>query len=792
MITKLRASPQPLLMDSHAYAPKALPLCWRDPDFVIWEGSFIYREGMQYAYLGFQAKLDGVNTNNDYEYTMGVFGTDAASINVGIITKYTEFSYKNLYNTAAANADYAPFIASAPLHKSATYNLKSKTVGGVTTDTYRFIIKDGSANNTTATGGYLTKNNRISEIRIALENLSLVDGELVPIKLFLLVNANPNKADRNHALFDPIYANFNNFFILRPKGQTPTSGNPLEVSRVDTDHIFYSQLYAYTDGDLSYTDNWPNVSGVVVTGENVLSTTNMQKLTGKQRYITDRLKNRPMPLTGCILYLSAWGGTSSMRYPHYEVVPGQWEYSKEEYAQAISNSMDEFAIGGDNLGKIVAGAGRLNPQSNLATYAWNPFFEIYNQPTFSFKYFGNTESRQVLIVDFTEAPVSQTSTRDNWLSVGGRAARSGHLFGYFDGGGIANHTGYYGSVYAAHNMAKFVNTATNDKIYNNHLFQVRIPSPNTRVYSPERGGYSNASTWFFPNGFWEDQISILFTEKSSGKWGLEKRGGYTAQYGFVGDTPRNDLIGSFIPKISFPNQAEPEFYKQYEYLAEYNNANWNWTMVNGSKGYSQIFINLYDHHSANMRSKANYISYCFFIGVDDYKQSDSLITMPTVYSGGSLKTYTEVKSAIETINSSLNENYTKLFTGNPHFTNYNMFWQAPSSPLNLRNIYKDYTDKFFFFTRQRTGNILIVRGKNVTMYYGEIKELKRNGNPYGSLHKIDDVGVEFEYSENIISGDNEQTRIFHLSSVDNLAYGQRYYIKGDKIIYAAEFFEEPA
>jgi len=788
MITKLRASPQPLLMDSHAYAPKALTLSWRSPDFTIWEGSFIYREGMQYAYLGFQAKLDGVNTNNDYEYVMNSFGNADASVNIAIITKYTEYSFKNLYNLAATTSSYDPFIASAPLYIPATYTRKLKTPGDDSTATYRFIIRNGTANTTadSFTDGYLTKNGRVSEIRIKLENLNLVDGELVPIKIMFIVNANPNKAVTTDTVnYDPIYANFNNYFILRPT-------NPIEPSRVETDHIFYSQLYAYTDGDLSYTDNWPNVSGVVVTGENVLSTTNMQKLTGKQRYITDRLKNRPMPLTGCILYLSAWGGTSSVRYPAYEVVPGQWEYSKEEYAQATSNSTDEFAIGGDNLGKIVWGAGRLNPQSNLATYAWNPFFEIYNQPTFSFKYFGNTESRQVLIVDFTEAPVSQTSTRNNWLSVGGRAARSGHLFGYFDGGGIANHTGYYGSVYAAHNMAKFVNTATNDKIYDNHLFQVRIPSPNTRVYSPERGSYSNASTWFFPNGFWEDQISILFTEKSSGKWGLEKRGGYTTQYGFVGDTPRNDLIGSFIPKISFPNQTDLEFYKQYEYLAEYNNADWNWKMINGSKGYSQIYINLYDHHSANMRSKANYISYCFFIGVDDYKQSDSLITMPAVYSGGSLKTYAEVKSAIETINNSLNENYSKLFTGNPHFTNYNMFWQAPSSPLNLRHIYKDYTDKFFFFTRQRTGNILIVRGKNVTMYYGEIKELKRNGNPYGSLHKIDDVGVEFEYSENIISGDNEQTRIFHLSSVDNLAYGQRYYIKGDKITYAAEFFEEPS
>jgi hypothetical protein len=788
MITKLRSSPQPLFMDSHAYAPKALSLSWRDPDFVIWEGSFIYREGMKYAYLGFQVKLDGIGTNNDYEYGIGSFGNASASVNIAIITKYTEFSFKNIYNAAVTSpATYDYFVASAPLYGAGTYNKKPKTVDGSPVNTYRFIIKDGSANNTDTdtNSGYLNKNARISEIRIDLENLSLVDGELVPIKLLLIVNENPNKADRKSESFDPVYASFNNYFILRPN-------NPIEAARVETDHIFYSHLYAYTDGDLSYTDNWPAVSGVVVTGEDVLSTSNIQKLTGKQRYITDRLKNRPMPLTGCILYLSAWGGTSSVRYPQYEVVPGQWEYSKEEYAQAISNSMDEFAVGGDNLGKIVYGAGRLNPQSNLATYSWNPAFELYNQPTFSFKYFGNTESRQVLIVDFTEAPVSQTSTRSNWISVGGREARSGHLFGYFDGGGIATHTGYYGSIYAAHNMAKFVNTASNKKVYNNHLFQVRIPSPNTRVYSPELGRPTGSTDWFLPKGFWEDQISILFTEKSSNLWGLKKQGetNDTTQYGFVGDTLRASLVGSFTPKIDTPSQ--PEFDKQYEYLSTYNNGAWNWRMNDGSKGYSQIFINLYDHHSSNFRTKANYISYCFFIGVDDYKVSDALITMPTVYSGGSLTTYADVKSAITTINSSLNESYSKLFVNNVHFKNYNMFWGAPKSPLNMRNVYKDYTDKFFFFTRQRTGNILIVRGQNVTLYYGEIKELKRNGNPYGSLHKVDDVDVQFEYSQNIISGDNEQTRILHLSSIASLAYGQRYYIQGEKLTYAAEFFEEPS
>ena len=772
MVKKLFAAPQPLFMDSHAYAPKALPMYWRDPDFTIWEGSFIYREGMKYAYLGFQIKADGIYTTNNNEYSIDIFGEGSDAINIGAVIKYTEFSYKNIYN---ASGIYTNYYASAPLHNVTTYSRKS---------IYTFTIKDGTSNNKDLTDGYLTKNNRVSELRIDLEKLNFTDGELVPIKLILLVNEDPRKSTIKNASFKPMYASFNNLFILRPD-------NPLTASIVKNEHIYYSHLYAYTDGDLSYTDNWPSVSGVITSGSGVLSTTNLQKLTGKQRYITDRLKNRPMPLTGSILYLSSYGGTAAVRYPQFDVVPGNWEYSKEEYAQAISNSADEFAIGGDNLTKIVDGAGRVNAQSNLATFAWNPAFDLYNQPTVSFKYYGNTDSRQVLMVDFTEAPVSQTSTRSNFLTVGGRTTRSGHLFGYFGGSGVATSTGYYGSIYAGHDMASFVDKPGNDKIYKNHLFQVRIPSPNTRVYSPELNTYTTANSFFLTKGFWEDQIQITFTEKSPNVWGLKKQGGYTTQFGFVGDFPYGFLKDLYSPRF-YPEEFEKQYIEYNTPTSTYNDADWSWKMIDGNKGYSQIFVNIYDHSGPHYRAKANYISYCFLIGIDDYKASDSLITLPTVYQGNTSLTYSGLQNVIKNIDNSMNESYSKLFVSNPHFKYYNMFWGSPKSTVDMRHVYKTYTDKFHFFTKQRTGNILIVRGKNVNIYYGEIKELKRNGSPFGSLHKADDVDVEFEYSESIISGDSEQTRIYHLSSLPNLAYNQRYYLRGETVTYAAEFFEEPS
>jgi hypothetical protein len=791
MIKKLFAAPQPLFMDSHAYAPKVLPLYWRSPEFVIWEGSFLYREGMRKAYLGFHIKLDGLLTNNDKEYSMSSFGDETDSVNIGVILKHTPFSYKNIYT---ASGQYMNYYASAPLNEAGEYQRKSNI--------YTFTIKNGQSTNVATTAAdsgttYLQKNARVSELVINLDSFTFSDGEIVPIKLLLLVNENPLKGVRGNALFKTKYENFNNYFVLKP-APAGMAKKELDENSIPTEGVFYSHLYAYTDGDLSYTDNWASVSGVVTEGNNVLSTSNMRKLSGKQRYITDRLKNRPMPLTGAILYLSALGGSSTAIYPAEDNIPGEWEYSKEEYAHAISNDVDEYAVGSDNLYRTVMAAGRINPHSNLATFAWNPVFNLYNQPTLSFKFFGNTDARQVLIVDFTEAPVSQTSTRNNYIYAGTRLARSGHIFGYMTGSGLAPtyHTGYYGSVYNAHDMTQFVTKPGSDKAYKNHFFQVRIPSPNVRIYSPEFGRYSTETDWFLKKGFWEDQVQITFTKKSAyPEWGLEKNNDRTLQFGFIGDYPVAELKSLFTPKT-----YSGEFDRQYLFnkiseanpATAYNNSNWNWYMDDGSRGYSQIYVNLYDHSGPFYRLKANYISYCFIVGFDDFKLSDGLIVTPTKYQSNSSLAYSDVVSAIETIDSSLTSSYSKLFVDNPHFKNYNMFWGAPKSTLNMRHIYKAYSDKFFFFSKQRTGNILIVRGKNVTMYYGEIKKLKRDGNPFGSLHKIDDVDVEFEYSETIISGENEETKIFYLGSVENLPYNQRYYLQGDSIVYAAEFFEEPS
>jgi hypothetical protein len=797
-IYKLLAQPQPLFMDSHAYAPKAFPLNWYSPEFVIWKGSFLYREGMNKAYLGFHVKMDGMLTdmgNGDAsEYLMSDFGTTDVDDNVvdgvsiGVIVKYTELSYLNIFKTKdnpsseIANK-YWRYWTSAPLNKAQTVTSKD--------DTFTFTIKDGSGRNQTMVNDHLAPNARVSTLTIDLTNLDFQDGEIVPISLLLLVNQNPYKSEVGNVNFQNKYRNFNNYYLLKSPGA-------LTGSEVTLGHIFYSHLYARTDGDFSYTDNWDSVKNVTTTGNSVLSTTNLRKLSGKQRYITDRLRYRPMPLTGSLFYISVYGGTSSVKYSQYDVVPGEWEYSLEQFAVPVSSDGEFWPADLKFRGRLIDYAAIYNPQSNLATFAWDPYFDKYNELLISFKYYGNTEARQFLMVDIPESPVSLTSIRNNVITLGtgdlAKQQRSGHIYGYADGGDGLSRLwyGYYGSVYLPHSTHAYINNSNSIKAYANHMYQVRIPSTTTKVYSPEKNAYNPGDEFYFRSGLYQDDVSILFEEKSpsSDLWGLKKDSDVTIQYGFVGNNLVNNLKPLYKARPNIANEFET---KQYTRLTNYNNDDWAWKIDdNRTKGFSQVFVNLYDHHSPSLKNKANYIGYCHLIGASDFNSAGSMYDKPADYSMNQQLTYSSLVSGITEINDRLDLHYNALFVSNPHFKYYDMFWESPKSPLILRNIYKDYTDKFFYFTKQRSGNVLIVRGKNVTLYYGEVKDIKREGKPFGSLHKLDDVGVEFENSESVISGDNEQTVIFHFTKIPNLSYNERYYLQGEDIVFAAEFFEEPS
>lgn len=765
-------SPQPLFMDSHAYAPKALPLTWRSPEYDIWKGSFMYRSGMRYAYLGFHIKLDSGIKDLNGEYAVSQFN----DVSVAVIIKYTGLTYKQTFNTA----EYKKFCAATEL----------KTLGSrFVTDTggsYLFNIKNGhydeSQTETVLGSTVITRDSRMSTLRIDLNPLNLQDSEIVEIKLVIVSNTNPNQVANRGEGYTSLFQKF-----FWKGGMTAA-----EVAR---SHIYYSTLYAKTDGDLSYSANWPDTE-FVNTGNNVLTADNLNKLSIKQRYVTERLRNRPMPLTGSLFYIAAFGGTASVRLHQEDVVPGEWDYYTSNYWLPTDNELNRLDKSTDQR-KVLDMNTSFNAQSNLATFSWSPYFEIYNSLYLNFKYYGNTESRQVLIVDLPDQPVSSTSIRRSvlyWPNAIGRL--SYHIVGNYSG------QDFYGSIYGRHTPIAGFSSPSSSKVYRNRIYNIRIPSPTTPVYSPQFNAYSNNHTatyskYYLTAGMWEDSVRVAFQKSSESgsneKWGLAKSqvDNETIQYGFVGDSPFQDAMGEFVNKITV-NTTTTEADIQYTSVLGYNNDDYKWVVKSDSKGYSQVFINLYDHHSRNTQQKANYISYTQLLGMTVYNPDNRMYNAPINYNPEQVLTYSGLVGILTGVNTTLNSLRENMFIKNPHFTQYDMFWNKPQSILSVAGIFKDFNDKFFFFAKQRVGNILIVRGKDITLHYGEVKELKRSDDPKGSLHPPSDVGVSFEKTQSIASGDADQTVIVHLDNIEGLAFGQYYFLSGDNIVYAAEFYEEPS
>lgn len=770
--TNLLYAPQPLFMSSHAYSPTALPTSWRSPDFDIWRGSFMYRDGMQKAYLGFHIRLDWSTQDLNHEYTPAQF----SDVSIAVIVKYTDQNYKNLYSS-----NNKKFCAAAKLSQ-----LGQTTVTN-TGGSYTFNIKNGHFNNSDVENilgtTVITRDSKMSTLEINLAPLGLVDGEIVDIKLVIVSNNDPTQPAR---LGDGYTTLFNKFFYK----------SKLTGAQVATSHIFYSMMYAKVDGDLSYSADFPYGTPFNTAGNSVLSQENIDILTTKQKYITERLRNRPMPLTGSIVYVSAWGGTASVRLLEKDVVPGDWNYYTSNYWTPIDNSGTKLTESSD-LPKVLDINRSLNTQSNLATFAWSPYFTLYNSLYLNFRFYGNTQARQALFLDMPDQPSSQTSTRRSiiyWPSPRGRLSH--HVTGNWQGQDI------YGSIFAYHSTIPSVYNSNSLKVYLNRLYNVRIPSPTTPVYSPEFGQNSLQhsapySNFYLTQGLWEDSVRIVFTKTAESgifeKWGLAKAevDQETIQYGFVSDSPVQDAVGTYQNKI-IVSSAQTERDIQYLRSSFYNDSNYQWTFKNKSKGYSPIFVNLYDHHSRNLQQKANYISYCQVIGMTTTNPDRRLYDAPTKVEPTTSLTYSQLVGHLSTINQELDNLYTNMFTLNPFFTKYDMFWNRPLSMLNNAGIYKEYNEKFFFFTRQRTGNILIVRGKNVSIHYGDIEELKRDEGPKGSLHPPESVSIKYAKTQSIISGDSEQTVVFHLETIEDLPYGQYYYLQGESVVYAAEFFEEPS
>lgn len=766
MIDRVTNNPQSLFMMSHAYAPTMLPAIWEDPEYCFWEGSFLYRTGMQYAYLGFWYKLEN-NSDITSEFALGNLRSPSARINVGVTVKYTD----PIYEVINKGTEFYAFADAS----TAQTTTKNGTTGAGNYG-YVTVIREGSGaassvqTLTNADQTYIVPNSRISTIRIELTGLNLKDGEVVPVKLWFTTYTNTSP-DRFTRIRDVISGN-------------PTNLGSLPAWFLRTYFINYDVLYAQTDGDLSYTANWP-----IGTFQQNLTESNLGLITQKQQYITERLRYKPYPATGSIVYVGAKGGTASLFYPKGDHNLGDPEYTKENYWLPRSATTYEplYSLSIDLVTPY-------NTNSCLASFAWNPYFKKYDTLYTNFRFYGIGNTRQTLLVDMAEQPTGMSSFRRvRRADTPGNYQKSyPYIFGdvYTDGGTF----GLYDSASALSHAIDNPYVAGNLKTYLNKAFNVRIPSLYTPVFSPEFQQFSNqytASTnYYLASGLWEDSVAIRFdnyvTDGVYKSWGLFRADNQTIQFGFRSDTNPATINSTFPSAFSVP--AGEAFYN-YRYLNIYNGDTWRWVTNNGVRGYAPVFINLYDHSNTANVNKTDHTSFIHLLGLTTGSPEYRDYSTPTTYTPQQSLPASGLYSVLLDINNTLNVQYTELFSNNPHFARYDMFWNKPKSPTQYMPLLKKFTDKFFYFTNQRKGNFLVLRGKGVTLFKGEVNTVETTNDIKGSLYPENAVNFRYESSTSVISGDVEETVILNLEELD-IPLGSYYYLQGE-IVYAAEYFEEP-
>lgn len=771
LIERIANSNQPLFMMSHAYSPTFLPASWLDSDYNFWEGSFLYRDGMQYAYIGFWYKLENAQDIAS-EFALGNFrgnvGPDPLSLHIcaSLNSKERPINFSN---------SGLQYFAFADASRAQTTNTTGTTVDGKSYQ-HTITIREGAGSGSQSTQvnagqTYITPNSRVSTVRMDIGNMGFTDGQIVTVRLWI-------------GTYSIHATSFDQFLSIRDVLRTNTTNPGSVPGFFDTYFINYGVLYAQTDGDLSYTANWPTTPY-----SNTLAQSDLAKITLKQTYIKERLQQRPRPLTGSIVYIGTRGGTSSLFYPKGDHNLGDPDYTKDNYWMPRSSTTFE-PLYTPSINMVTG----YNINSCLASFSWNPYLSKYDTLYFDMRFFGRGNTRQVLLADLAEQPTGLSSFRRVR-----RADDITQLYPYVVGDVISSNasSSFYGAYGSASALSAGVENPYNAaafKTYLNKAFNVRIPSPYTPIYSPELQVYSNQNTartnYYLSSGLWEDSIPIRFTEDTVDgnytSWGLFKTDNQTVQFGFRSDVDPAFINSTFPLELPVPNGDR--FYA-HQYQAIYNGPTWKWVTNQGVRGYAPVFINLYDHSGTDNVNKTNYTSFIHVFGMSTGSPEYRDYTTPTDYTPEQPLAYSGLISILSDINATLNTFYTELFTVNPHFTRYDMFWGAPKSPTDYMPLLKEYKDKLFYFSGQRQGNYLLLKGKNVTLYWGEVKEVKLTDEIKGSLYPASSVNFSFSESTGLINGETEETVIVNLDALD-LPLGTRYYIQGE-VIYAAEFFEEP-
>jgi hypothetical protein len=772
----------------------------RIDDVDVWEGSFIYREGMHTLRLGFNtfpiiekgpAKyFYGIDLSNikDQYYRRLTNKTNADFVNEStslfLSIKYTDLPLKQQLSSNKKTLRSWVYAS----EKAGTYkqphdaDLNSYSF----TDNATHPHETWRANNLSVVGYH--------EYTLDITRFNFVPGEIVNLKMTIATrDGNPAKNEGRHFYFSMVYANIDHALL----------GN-----------------------------DWATIANSDIT-----SISKVDELANNQKILVEYFRKYDNPLRAALWDQIMAGGSTTPYYARYNVIALQglaswgfnngddYRYMNAHVAEAkyylpkrfdLKNTISMSYNVQVNSKTAFSMQAQLSKTAIAAGFTYKPrdTDDAYDNPSFIYsnKDLPIEDGHAVLRFPH-EVPVGRMNYKDNHFT---------------------KEQSDFGSVFARLGKINFMGTYDNTqngvkKTYETSLLAEGITVPNgypgTREFLYNRGANPEDQSWW--HGFYFIRPSLLgdggvpyYTAFGTRIKGLEQKMflGPTAASGEYRDAAYyvddfNFVLDSQNKSGVTPNtRFYPKMYSEYgglpthdTYYIEKSNAYTDFTInvKESSNSWSSnigMFITasgkFKETFSVSAFNKASYIS---TLRLAEVARKESSYTRTVL---GRFESFQEVTiesliDFLKSVNTNLNEVY-QIVTQDPVFRYIPVFWNKPKSSLNRfeqTTIGKEQDKSFYqamelntvYFSSVRQADYLVVRGRNISIGWNGFTRIYRD-NPKNVLFPSP---LEFTFAQSqSLTGSDIETTVIGFETLEGLTYGQRYYIQGE-VYFAAETMGVP-
>jgi hypothetical protein len=764
-------------------------------DIDVWEGSFMYREGMHTLRLGFNTyavkeRLDGwgktpLDLKDAYQVNYGKAGDNEKWVNTStslfLIVKYTDVPVQQLLTKHKKYVRTWVYDST----KKATYKQPADD------EVNSFTFVDDSD----AFDGHTWKANGADprgyhEFTMDLTRFKFVPGEIVAIK-----------------------------FRIKTRDNKPV----LSLGR----RFYFSMVYANIDHDIS-SFSWKNIETHEIT-----DIKQVRDVSENQRMLADYLSKYDMPLRAAI-WDQVMVGTS--HYPYY--------------GRYMATALQELASWGlVHAQDYIA----MDFNTSEARFYLPKNFDLKNTVSISYNVAVNTRSAFSLQGLLSKSAISSymnkkdqyyESTKNspsfiiayNWDDDGNTKARYPWVVGlgnmnYQDfqtaTGSRLKYSTFLSRVGLVNFMGKF-SVDNQDDVRTSILptgLSTPAGSPDPREFLYMAGTQpTSQNSWqgyyFILPGFITGKVPY-YNSSTGNAVGLEENmflGPKAVSGEFRDASIYVDNFNFTLKQQTGTGNASkyyPAIYDEYAGIREhptyFYTANDNYTdftinlkesspsystAVGYYQGASGVILESFDLRAFN---KASYIA-TFRLAEATRKTTEEIQPPERRFSSFDAVPYSGLIGYIQAINTRQKHVYNYI-KSDPIFKYIPLFWTKPKSSLkhfedlvhgsreNMQKRFEESERNTVYFSNIRQADYLVVRGRNVSIGWGGFTKVYRD-NPDKNILFPAPLEIEFASSQSLTGSDIE-TVIIGFDTLKSLTYGERYYLLGD-VFYAAETMGIPS